>query len=334
MAETGFEYLGITIEAVKGTPSATPTHFMNMVGMVTPRRATYEPDEARGLLAPYVRTKGVRNWGEWTAQGPIDVDVMPYLLNGNVDIVAAPSIPGGGVNARLWEFIPDLDSDTLEAFTLFFGDPNTKIFRSAYGLLQEMRIFGDASSMDAPSVSVKGVVNTPVQMVVPPALPAQTYSTLFSPLDMLLWMDTGATAIGTTAITGRVVSAECVLTTDIQPKFVAIGPAAANKTYTRHGRGKKWQCVTRLVFELRDMTQYDLMVAETVTKMRVRFNGALIEGVLYDYVEVDNYGPLRMVDWGVLSGTNRTLQLEIRSQYDATLTAGFRVAVQNDNVAL
>lgn len=333
MAETGLEYIGVTIEAVKGTPSATPAKFLNAVGVLTPREVYYEPDEARGWLTPYARQARMRTWGDWSARGPLDTDVMPYLLNAAVDIVAAPAIPGGAVNTRLWEFIPDIDADTIEALTIFHGDPNTKIFRATYGLAQQLMVRGDASSVEAPTMEIRGIANTPIQMVAAPALPSQTYSILFSPLSMQVWLDTGL-GIGTTEVTGRVVSAESVLMTDIQPKWIAIGPAAANRTYARHGRGKKWQTVTKVTFELRDMTQYDLMANATRAKLRVRYSGGLIELAFYDYVEVDTYGPLRMTDWGVLSGTNRTITLEMHSDYDATLGAGFRWAVQNDNVAL
>ena len=52
-----------------------------------------------------------------------------------------------------------------------------------------------------------------------------------------MWLDTSS-AIGTTAITGRLISAEHVIPVNYGYKYLAVGPTGS-KTYTRTGRGKR-----------------------------------------------------------------------------------------------
>jgi hypothetical protein len=96
--------------------------------------------------------------------------------------------------------------------------------------------------------------------------------------------------------------------------------------------------VTKLMLELVDYTEYDIFALEdTVAKVRVVHNGALIESVTPDYYHgftFDTYGPLRLTDYGDLAGTNRTIGIEIHSQYDSTLGADWRIMVRNIQSAL
>ncbi len=168
--------------------------------------------------------------------------------------------------------------------------------------------------------------------VVAPVFPSILSAPLISGSAMQMWLDTGADAIGTTEITGRLISAEHVIPVNYGYKYLAVGPTGS-KTYTRVGRGKR-VATTRVTLELTDLEQYKLFVDGTVVKLRIRHNGDLIETGFYHYVEVDTYGPMTFTDWGELEGTNRTLTLEVQSQYDATLGADWSVAVQNDRATL
>ena len=89
-----------------------------------------------------------------------------------------------------------------------------------------------------------------------------------------------------------------------------------------------------MTLELLDLDQYNLFRDGTTVKLRIRHNGDLIEGSLYNFVQVDTYGPMTFTDWGALEGVNRTLTLEVVSQYDSTLGADWSIAVQNDRTAL
>lgn len=408
MAEIAFEALMIGLESIRGTAVA-PTHYANMTGTLVPRIERYAPDEARGSLAARYRSKTVRTWGEFSAEGPLDVNLLPVFLNmaATGDMTSQPSTPGGATNSRLWAFVPDLTSDDLKTATLWWGDPNVQVFRGTYGHVNEITIRNDASGTDGATMAVSGrtqkpdyptaVINAataadPVQITttaahgfvdgdtvyitgitgmteindrefivddasgstftltgedgtghtaysaggsvrkLSPVFPAQLTAPLITGGDMAIWLDSGGDPIGTTSITGRVISAEHVLPVNWSTKYLAAG-AGSTGSFSRLGRAKR-SLTTRIVMELIDLDQFDLFDNDTSVKLRVRHNGTLIEGSLYYYVEVDTYGPLVMTDWGELEGTNRTIAFEIVSEYDTTLGADWRIAVQNIRTTL
>lgn len=330
MAEITFEYLALALEATRGTAVTPPTHYANLLGTITPRTGRYRPDESRGTLARSHRSKLTRKWAEWQGQGPLDVDLLPVFLNMIAKSVTSPSTPVGATLSRLWEFVPNMTADDLKMATMYWGDPNVQIFQGAFGYANQLAINGDGSSEDGATMQLSGMTQFPSK-VSAPTLPSQITGELISGINMQLWLDTSS-AIGTTEVTGRVVSANHSLPGGIAPKFIAAGPTA-DLTYTRIGRAKR-QLTTTVVLELLDTTQYDIFAADSTVKLRVRHNGPLIEAGFYYYVEADTYGKLDLTDWGELEGTNRTLTLQVLSEYDATLGADWRMAVQNQRTAL
>lgn len=405
MAEIPFEALLIGLESTPGT-GVEPTHYASMVGTLKPVKEWYRPDEARGTLVEAYRSKVVREYSEWSGEGPLDVYLLPVLLNMCVtgNMAGQPTTPGGATNSRLWSFVPTINANDLKAATFFWGDRNVQMFEGRFGTIEELTITADASGTDGSKMSASGrtqmqdydsfaisaiskanpaevtigthsllagdkvrivggemtqlhglvftVANptgTTVELAginstgfttyvgggtlakVAPVFPSILTAPLISGPGMQMWLDTSL-GIGTTAINGRLISAEHVIPVNYGYKHLAVGPTGA-KTYTRVGRGKR-SITTRVTLELFDMDQYKLFEDETICKLRIRHNGDLIETGFYNYVEVDTYGPLNFTDWGELEGTNRTLTLEVNSQYDATLGADFRVAVQNNRTAL
>lgn len=407
MAEIPFEALLLGLEATPGT-GVEPTHYASMVGTLKPVKEWYRPDEARGTLVEAYRSKVAREWSEWSGEGPLDVYLLPVLLNMCVtgNMTGQPTTPGGATNARLWTFTPTISSNDLKVATLFWGDRNVQMFEGRYGTLDELTITADASGTDGSKMSAGGrtqlqtydtasitgiskanpaVVTTSaahnflagekVRIIgvggmievndliftvatpsgstfqlagvnstayttytsggtvekVAPAYPSILTAPLISGASMQMWLDT-TLAIGTTAITGRLISAEHVIPVNYGYKHLAVGPTGA-LTYSRVGRGKR-SITTRVTLELTDLAQYKLFNQGTNCKLRIRHNGDLIETGFYHYVEVDTYGPLNFTDWGELEGTNRTLTLEMQSQYDATLGADFSVKVQSDRATL
>lgn len=406
MAEIPFEALLLGLESTTGT-GVEPTHYASMVGTLNPVVERYRPDEARGTLVEAYRSRIVREHSEWSADGPLDVYLLPVLLNMAVtgNMTGQPTTPGGATKTRLWTFKPAITSNDLKTATLFWGDRNVQMFEGRFGTIDELTISADASSTDGSTMSVSGrtqmqdydtftisaisktdpaevtigthsllagekvrivggemtelhglvftVANPDATTIelsgidstayttyvgggtlekVAPAFPAILTAPLISGAAMQMWLDTGGDAIGTTAINGRLISAEHVIPTNYGYKHLAVGPTGA-KTYQRVGRGKR-SITTRVTLELLDMDQYKLFENDTYTKLRIRHNGDLIEGSFYHYVQVDTYGPLHFTDWGELEGTNRTITLEIQSQYDTTLGADFQVVVQNDRTTL
>lgn len=331
MAELAFEYLLAALESTRGTAINPPTHRLNMAGSLAPKKARYRPDENQGTLAEYYRSVDVRKWSEFEAEGGLDVYVLPVLLNAIVKgAVSTPTTPSGATSSRLWTFTPTMNSDDLQALTVYWGDPNVQAFQAAYAMLDELTISGDASGTDGVTLKVSGQARFPAKTA-PSSVPAMLSAPLLAPGAMQLWIDTSS-AIGTTEITGRVISAEVTIPSGITRKWQAAG-VANDLQFSRIGRGKR-HAEARIVFEMLDATQYDLWVAATSLKTRIRFNGGLIETGFYHYVEVDVYGPLDVLDWGELEGTNRTIEATILSEYNATAATDFAVRVQNNRVTL
>jgi hypothetical protein len=332
-AELPFEYFALALEATRGTAVTPPTHYLNMAGMITPEDEWYTPDESRGTLASAYRSRRVRQSAGWSADGPLDVNALPVLANMFVKAVTAPTTPTNGILTRLWTFVPTMTSDDLKSATLFWGDPNAQIFRAAYAMGDTLTISSDASGTDGATMSASGYAQFPTK-VSAPTLPAQANGEIVVGGRMQVWLDTSS-AIGTTAVTGRVVSATHSIPAGTVRKWLANGPTG-NLDFTRVGRTKR-RITTTVVMELADMTQYDLYTGDSVAKLRVRHNGPLIESVTpdyYYYVEVDTYGRMRLTNWGDLEGANRTVEFTIDSEYDTTLGADFALRVQNTRTTL
>lgn len=329
MAEIPFEYMLLALETTRGTAANPPTHYMGLAGTLTPRKEIYRANESRGTLAEYYRSKIIRNSAEWTAEGAADVYSIVPLLEMLIKAPGAITTPGG-TSPRLHTYAPTMNADNLKSATLYWGDPNIQAWQGKYAMVDELTISGDASGTDGVRMSVKGLSQFPAKTA-PSNLPTMLVSPMLTPDDMELWIDT-ASAIGTTAITGRLLSAEVTIPSGVTYKYLATGPTGS-KSYAAVGRGKR-HAEGKFVFELPDMVQYDLWAAHTTAKIRVRFNGPVIETTYRHYIQVDMYGPFDTLDWGENEGSNRTIGLNILSEYDTTAGYDFAVSVQNDRATI
>jgi len=258
--------------------------------------------------------------------GVVTAMATTYLSGGaGADVTT----PAGGTTSRLWTFAPTMNADDLDSLTMYWGDPNVQAFQADYAMIDEMTIAADAGGTDGVTVSISGQGRFPAKTA-PGAVPAMLSAPLLMPSAMQLWIDTAT--IGSTALTGRVISAEATIPSGVVRKWLAAGPTG-DLDFVTHGRGKR-HAELKLALELPDLTQYDQWVAATVLKVRLRLNGSLIEGALYHYVELDIYGPMDGFDWGEFEGSNRTVELTIMSEYDSSAGYDFAVKVQNDRDAL
>lgn len=239
------------------------------------------------------------------------------------------------VRNLLWDFSPTMDADDLLAMTFYWGDPNIQEFQAAYCMIDDMTITADASGTDGVTVSVSGQGRFPSKTA-PAGVPSMLGAPLLMPAAMQVWVDTAI--IGSTALTGRVVSAEISLPSGISRKWIASGPTGG-LDFVAVGRGKR-HAELKLVLELPDMTQYDQWVAGTVLKARVRMNGAAINSygspaaITYHFVDFDIYGPFETADWGEFESTNRTIELTILSEYDTTALRDWALRVQSNMATL
>jgi hypothetical protein len=335
MAEITFETLRAAIETTRGTAIASPTHLLNLEGTYTPRIVHYKPREQRGTRARNYRDVVVRKFGELEGEGDADVNELPFYLQQLVEPNTSPSTPTDAVATRLWEFIGNLTADDIKSSTFWFGDPALNQLKADFLMLTEMEFENDASGEEVATISVKGMGGFPTKVAAPGATASIAGATLPGQL-MSCFVDTSS-AIGTTEISGRVISAKHTIRTGAAFKYVAGGPAAA-LDFSLIGREKIVALTTELKLELIDYTQYDLWAAATSLKVRVRHNGSLIETQnatdFYNYVEFDTYGPFEELEWDDHEGTNRALTLVMNGHVDSTLGSDIRVAVQNARTSL
>jgi hypothetical protein len=336
MAEIPFETFRVALEAARGTAEAAPTHLINLAGKITPNITRYRPKEARGTRARNYRSVDTRKGAEWEAEGDADGNETLVLLNMSVAPLTTPSTPSGATLSRLWSFVPNLTADNIKSATAWWGDPALNQLLSDFCVLDELVFENDASGEEVLTISAKGMGGFPSKVSAPSAT-ASIAGVTFPGQMMQCWIDT-ASAIGTTAISGRLISAKHTIRTGATYKYLAAGPTGA-LDYTLIGRDVVVGMTTELKLEFIDYAQYDLWSAGTGLKCRVRHNGALIESTAgpvnwYNYVEFDTYGPAEELDWDDNEGSNRALNLTINSTYDVTLGADFRVAVQNQRTTL
>lgn len=324
----------MALEATRNTPVTPPTHAIPMGGMIKPVLSTYRPKEQRGTLVANYRHKIVRKNCTWMADGDADVNYLPFFLNMAVAPVTSPTTPTNGVLTRLWTFTRSITSDTIKAATAYWGDPSINQLQSPFCVMEELVFENDGTSEGVATLSVKGGGNFPAKVAAPTA-PASIAGDTLPGMEMQLWVDT-ASAIGTTAITGRLLKAKHTITTGVTYKYIASGPTTTFG-YTAIGRMPVVGLKTELEFEFPDFNQYDQWAAATDLKVRVRHNGNEIESVTptyYNYAEFDSYGCYEDLDWGENQGSNRTVKLVMNTQYDTTLASDFAVKVQNARTAL
>lgn len=337
-AELALEVLALALESTRGTAVTPPTHLMPFSGMIKPNREKYRPNESRGTLEEFYRSKTVRANANWSGSGALDPNYAPILFNLIAKGVTSPSTPTNGVLTRLWSFVPTITADDLKSATLYGGDPNVQIFQSAFAMADTLTISADASGTDGATWGMDGMALFPTR-VAAPTLPAQAVGSILAPGAMQMWIDTSS-AIGTTEVTGRFLKTDWSIPTGNTYKYYAAGPTST-LGYTKAGRTKRHATAT-VVVELNDTSigvgkEYRTFEADTVAKVRIRLNGSLIESVTpdyYEYVQLDVYGPLAAFDWGDAFGSNRTMQFTIESEYNSTLGASFALYVQNQLTAL
>jgi hypothetical protein len=333
----GLERVQAALEATRGTAITAPTHLLPAsTGLVTPADVIYEPLEMAGIWTKNFRHVKTRNWGEWELEGPADTAYLPFLLNMAINANATPTTPGGGTLSRNWLYEVDQDADSIKTATLWWGDEGIQLWRAAFAVAETFTFTNDASGEDGATVSMSGMSNFPTKVAAPTPATRVTTGALLPPMAMQLWIDTSS-AIGTTAVTGRLISATHEVSTGVgsgELKFLPSGPTS-DLNYTAISRNaENIRATTTIKLEVPDMVQYDLWAASTTVKCRVRHSGSLIEGSLYNFFQFDTYGPLRDLSWSDHANGNRVLEFTINSQYDATLAGGFSALVQNRSTTL
>lgn len=316
------------LEVTRGVAIAAPTHKLNITdGMLLPRKTMHNVATITGTRAEFTTSTKTYEDTALNPSGTLDLRQAPFWANLYTG-AGTIATPGGGTLARTHTHVPGMSTDPALSGTFWSGDPNVQVWVADYHMLDDYTITFDASSDEAASFSAN-TVGRPWSEVADPTIPTQTEMVPAYGIDADLWVDT-ASAIGTTAITGRLVSGEWRIVRARSRKRHARGAGAA-RTFDTTGIGRD-HAELDLTFELYDLAQTDLFVDETDAKVRLRLNGSLIEGSLYNYYQADIYGKFQNLSFDTFMDTNRTVTFTIMSTYNAhARTAGhdWRVVIQN-----
>lgn len=94
--ELAYEYFALALESTRGTAINNPTDYMNLLGMLTHKKAKRRAADNIGVLSDVIRSQTVKKWAEWTAEGDLDVNKVPLwaamALNGGVSAVISQGI--------------------------------------------------------------------------------------------------------------------------------------------------------------------------------------------------------------------------------------------------
>lgn len=338
MAEIAFEQFTAALEATRGTVVTPPTHLIHQGGILKPEKTTRWAEEHRGTLASNYRSTVTRKGSSWeTKSEDADTGILPWWLQMFVAPNTSPSTPASASLTRDWTFTRGLSSDVLKSFTGYFGDPNVQIWQAGYCMGTEMTLSADAAADDGVLKAKFKGMGWPFTKVSAPTVPAAIAGPLLPAQLLQCWIDT-SNAIGTTAITGRVLGAEHTIRTGVTFKTLGGGPTA-NLGFSAIGRQPVVGVTTKVRLELFDMAQWDLWNDHSTIKLRMRYNGPAIETVAgpltyYHHVEVDTYGPFEVLDWGENQNSNRVIELTINGSVDSTLGSDLRIQVRNNRTAL
>lgn len=307
-----------------------------MEGQVEPALEYYDDETKIGLRAGLSRSELVHNATALSAEGALDVWTLPVLMNMALAPVTAPTTPTSGILTRLWTCVRGMTANNAKSATFYWGDANDKIYQSAFTMLTELGWGADAEGTDAGMQSFEAFGQTITPLGTVPAMPALGQAPLLIGVKMQLWIDT-ASAWGTTEVTGRVAGAKVTIPTGHKPKYVAVGPAGG-VTYTRVGLESSTPELT-IKLDKVDETELNHALNATAVKVRVRWNGPVIETVTgpltyYNYVDCDMYGKLRFDGWEDVAGTNRAVSLTLRGEYNTTLASDIVARVQNTKATL
>jgi hypothetical protein len=337
MSEIPFEYLLAATETTRGTAITTPARHLAVPGMITPKMDVSFPDENRGTLVRNYRSQQNRRWVEWeTEDTELDLNQLHWWMSLFVRGGVTSTLVETGV--RNWTFTPTINADNLASATMWWGDPNIQIWRSAFCMGDELTITADGSGTEGTSFNASGMGRQEAT-VTAPTVPAIAAPLSITPQYLDVWLETtSAAAYGTTLITNRVISVEHRIPTEMKYKFGPVGVVGGGDalTFRRVGRDKRF-IETTIEMEVPDTNQYgtwNSLLAQPV-RLRCRHNtAALIGATQRGFLQIDQYGPLLDLEWGEYEDVNRTIKFTIPSMSDAGLGADFQVQVQNTTTTL
>lgn len=325
--EITFEQSLGALEAAPGTAITTPTRLLNNAVVIKPRRERKFSKDSRGTTEKnYRKPRVTKAYSEFDVSGDFDINQAPFWFEQRIRGGVTPTQPDSGTapNVYLWEYIPGLTSKTQKTSTLWGWDPNVQRVRSAYNILRTLTLKGD----NADDVQFEGSGSGAYPTTVTVAAPASTTGKSLANYAKL-YIDTGASAFGTTPVVGRLVN----WSFELPDTYGDLKYLGDTPDWTDVGLIESAPML-KIELEVPDLDQYTQYVDEDLLKVRLHIDGDVIGGALKEYLEIDVYGTLDLDDFGDYATSNRTFQFTLEGINETGLGASYRVAVQNTTASI
>lgn len=327
--ETILLQLQAAIEATRGTDLAATRKVY----------AQFTPAYARALT-PFRNSTGTfhgrrrasygREKPSWSASDEATYEDLPWWLQGILKGGVTGSSDGNATPAYLYAFNPTITADDLKSFRFEFGDSgNPYEMGQAMVTSATLRMDSDNDSEPSWMLDVSGPARDFTTTTFTGALADRTTEPILARGTKIFIDEPGGT-IGTTQVTGKLISASIPITNEIHFKAFAEDTTyvAANKV----GRGEQYMD-GQLTFEFDSDGEFAKYRAGTQRLIRIYQEGATIHAgspaaTAKKYMKIDLYGYYSSWARNDREG-NLTMTLGIMGFYDATATKSFSIDVNN-----
>lgn len=249
----------------------------------------------------------------------------------------APLTTGTGNPNALWSYpAPSDTADNLHFYTLEVGGVDTTNpwpleFRVTDAHITDFEIDIKHSDVWQGKVTWLGIETDVAAKTSALSLPSNALGGV-TPLQEVRTADTkvyiDSTTIGTTQITGTILSAKVKVTNGYTSRFTLDATQQAN----RIARSKERMVSADIVYEYNASTEYTAWASNTPRKIRIKSAPAAIGGVSY-VAQIDLYG-IWNAHTLAADGDVIVEQLTLSGQYDAGATTDINVSVTNSISAL
>ena len=235
-----------------------------------------------------------------------------------------------GATAKAYNFLPSLSVDDLAAITLQFNEPGNP-YRSSQVMVNSWTLRGDTDADDEPGwmLEAEMIGRDFASNPFTAAIPDRTTEVILA-RGTKLFIDEPAGVIGTTQVTGRLISWSITGNNSVHFKAFSedIDAFAANKV----GRGAR-MFDAQFVLEFDNDVEFAKFRAATQRKIRLEREGTLISGTDYKRLRVDMNGYWSSLGWGDREG-NIIATFGFAGYFDAVSGYDLRAEVVNSLATL
>ena len=318
----------VGFEAVPGTAVAATR---KMYARMDPAGGVNVPlvwfDDATGTYIGRRRATKGRTTVNWSMTDLATFEDLHWWAH--MMIEGTPQESGGtDPSVYIHEFNPDLASDTLKSATVEWGDPGNA-YEISQTYMQSWTLRGDSDNDNEPGWMLEAdlIGRTFDPTTFTPAIPDRN-TEVITARGTKLYIDDDAASVGTTQVTGKLISWS--ITGNINRHTKAF---AEDEFYVAQGlTGRQgWMIDAQLTFEFDDDDEFALYRSTTPVQrvLRLHRDGSEIAVGENKALEFDLFGYWASTSTGDREG-NKTMTFSLNAGYDETEAVDGRMTITND----